>query len=59
MCKRCANGRLFKDQNIRRETCLVVYLILAPDACRLISDFLFSNPLFADVHEQIHAQFTP
>ena len=56
MCKRSAmfiaNGRLFKDQNIGRMTCkessIVDYLILAPEAFKTIAEFelLDFNPMF-------------
>ena len=55
-----ANGRLFKDQNIGRMTCkessIVYYLILPPEAFKIIAEFLFLdiNPMFSDIHKHLH-----
>ena len=64
LCKRCslyiANGRVYKDKFIGRSTCkdtsLVDYLILSSNLFHILADFevLPFNPMFSDVHNQIH-----
>jgi hypothetical protein len=64
LCKRCclyiANGRVYKDTFIGRNTCkdtsLVDYLILSSNLFHILADFevLPFNLMFSDVHNQIH-----